>query len=158
MNNSRIFIDISVLVEYRKGNKLPFLNTMLADVDSLLCISQAVASEYLFHHLGIVGGKPPLTIKMSNSIAQTLQVRDPTPFLHLFTWLPDDPTMLPLATGFMSKYNLLPNDALILAAITVHDIPALASFDPDFAAPCRGEGIHLLQTPKDFEGFKKSLI
>jgi hypothetical protein len=35
--------------------------------------------------------------------------------------------------------------------------PALASFDPDFNDPCRGEDIRLLQTPGDFEVFKNSL-
>mgnify|MGYP001297363587 CR=1 FL=1 len=65
--------------------------------------------------------------------------------------------MLQPAVIFMSKYNLLPNDALILAACKTYNIPALASFDPDFIAPCRGEGIHLLQTPADFEVFKQSL-
>lgn len=57
----------------------------------------------------------------------------------------------------MSKYNLLPNDALLLAACKTHGIPAFASFDPDFIAPCRGEGIRLLQTPADFQLFKDSL-
>lgn len=154
--NNKIFIDSSVLVEYRKGNKLPFLDAMLADQETLLFISQAVTSEYLFHHLAIVGGKSPLAIKMKAGISPILQVRDPLPFLNLFTWLPDDPSMLQPAVEFMHKYNLLPNDALIIAAIAHHGIPALASFDPDFAAPCQGEGIRLLQMPEDFEAFKKS--
>jgi len=84
-------------------------------------------------------------------------MRPPLPFLHLFTWLPDDASMLPVAITFMAKYNLLPNDALILAACKLHGVRALASFDPDFNAPCQGEGILLLQTASDFEGFRASL-
>ncbi len=154
--SNEIFIDSSVLVEYRKGNQLPFLDAMLADNRFLLCISQAVTSEYLFHHLAIAAGKSPLAINMAGNIAQMLQTRDPLSFLRLFRWLPDDASMLPSSVELMAKYNLLPNDALILAACRLHHIPALASFDPDFMAPCQSEGIRLLQTPADFVLFKAS--
>jgi predicted nucleic acid-binding protein len=155
--NNKIFIDSSVLVEYHKGNNLPFLDAMLADKSCQMFISQAVTSEYLYHHLGIVGGKSPLAIKMGRDIEQVFQARSPRPFLNLFSWLPDDASMLGSAIELMSKYNFLPNDALILAAIRLHGIPALASLDPDFSVPCRAEGIHLLQTPADFEAFKAAL-
>jgi len=57
--NSKVFVDSSVLVEYRKGNNLPFLDAMLADKSCDLFLSQTVASEYLYHHLGVVAGKSP---------------------------------------------------------------------------------------------------
>ncbi|MBK9015489.1 MAG: PIN domain-containing protein [Saprospiraceae bacterium] len=82
----------------------------------------------------------------------------PLPFICLFSWLSDDASMLQTTVDFMSKYNLFPNDALILAACKLHGIKALASFDPDFNAPCQGEGIRLLQTSDDFEVFKQSLL
>jgi predicted nucleic acid-binding protein len=153
--SNKIFIDSSVLVEYRKGNHLPLLNALLADTASMLYISQAVVSEYLFHHLAMVGGKSPLAIKESRQVPEILVLRDPTPFLELFTWLPDEAAFLRPAVQFMATYNLLPNDALILAACKHHGIPAIASFDPDFAAPCQGEGIQLLQSVADFEEFQR---
>lgn len=152
--NSKIFVDSSVLVEYRKGNRLPLLNALLADVESTLFISQAVVSEYLFHHLAIVGGKSPLAIKAGKQVPEMLTLRDPIPFLELFTWLPDDAALLRSAVQFMATYNLLPNDALILAACRHHGIPAIASFDPDFIIPCEEEGIHLLRSVADFETFQ----
>lgn len=85
-----------------------------------------------------------------------LQQDDPTSFLSLFTYLPDSPALLPLTIQFMSNYNLLPNDALILAACKYHGVPALASFDPDFSAACRGEGIQLVQSVADFQIFKSA--
>lgn len=122
-----------------------------------LFINQTVVSEYLFHHVAINGGKSPRTLKETKSIPGVLQLDDPLPFLHLFTWLPDDAAMLPLAVSFMSNYNLLPNDALILAACKHHGIRAIASFDPDFSTACQGEGVQLLQTVSDFQKFRQSI-
>jgi len=151
--SNKILVDSSLLVEYRKGNHLEILNAMLAEGTCELLISQVVVSEYLFHHLAIVGGKSPRTIKENGDIFPVFEQRKPLPFLELFTWLPDDAAMLHPAVALMAKYNLLPNDALILALCKHHNIPAIASFDPDFIMPCRGEGIRLLQTVVDFESF-----
>lgn len=50
----------------------------------------------------------------------------------------------------MQKYNLLPNDALILATCKIHQIPQVASFDTkDFEKACKGEGIKLIQSIDD---------
>lgn len=50
----------------------------------------------------------------------------------------------------MQKYNLLPNDALILATCKIHQIPQLASFDTtDFEQACIGENIKLIQKVQD---------
>ncbi len=118
-------------------------------------ISQIVVSEYLFYHLAELGQKSPRTLKESNKIPEILKTIDPAPFLELFTWLPDEAAFLRPAAQFMATYNLLPNDALILAACKHHGIPAIASFDPDFAVPCQGEGIQLLQSVADFEEFQR---
>jgi predicted nucleic acid-binding protein len=45
----------------------------------------------------------------------------------------------------MAKYNLLSNDAIILATCKLHNIPNLASHDSDFEEACKGEGITLLK-------------
>ena len=46
---------------------------------------------------------------------------------------------------FMDKYNLLPNDAIILATCKLHGIPNLVSHDSHFDEPCKAEGITLLK-------------
>lgn len=155
--SNKLLVDSSLLVEYRKGNHLEVLDAMLAEPACELFISQTVVSEYLFHHLAIVGGKSPRTIKENGAIFSVIEQRNPVLFLDLFIWLPDDAAMLHPAVDLMAKYNLLPNDALILALCKHHDIPAIASFDPDFVIPCQGEGIHLLQTVGDFEGLLKEV-
>jgi predicted nucleic acid-binding protein len=50
----------------------------------------------------------------------------------------------------MQKYNLLPNDALILATFKIHQIQQIASFDStDFENACLGENIKLVQRIED---------
>jgi predicted nucleic acid-binding protein len=44
----------------------------------------------------------------------------------------------------MKKYNLLPNDAQILATCKIYGIAILASYDSDFATACQEEGITLM--------------
>lgn len=64
--NNKIFLDSSTLIEYRKGNHIDFFENIVGNSLWFPCISQIVVSEYLFHHLGVFGGKSPLSIKMSN--------------------------------------------------------------------------------------------
>jgi predicted nucleic acid-binding protein len=50
----------------------------------------------------------------------------------------------------MQKYNLLPNDALILATCKIYQIQQIASFDStDFEKACLGENIKLVQRIED---------
>lgn len=152
--SNRIFIDSSILVEYYKGAQQELLNVLFADDSLTLCINQAVVSEYLFYHLSISGGKAPLTLKANNLIPQILTAYDPFPLLNLMEWLPDGSHFLQPTIDFMRNYNLLPNDALILAFCKHYGIPALASHDTDFEPACKSEGIWLLKTEADLLQFK----
>jgi len=50
----------------------------------------------------------------------------------------------------MSKYNLLPNDALILADCKLNSIDALATYDiRDFSRACKQEEIKLINSISD---------
>lgn len=149
--NSSIFLDSSILVEYRKGTKTELLDQLLQHSKQLdLCISETVSSEYLFHLLALFGQKSPLTLKMNKSIGEYLNQANPNHLIHQFTWLTGDVNLHQQAVEIMSTYNLLPNDALILALCQFHQISALASYDSDFVAPCANLKITLLQTKKDF--------
>lgn len=152
MNN--IFLDSSVLVEFRKGARTELIEAILEDDRVTPCISQAGASEYLFHHLAIFGGKSPLSIKSDKDISAVMSQFDPAPFLSLFRWLSDDFGMLQLAVESMSKYGLLSNDALIIACCKWHNVQAIASFDSDFLVVCAAEGLSLLTTTEDFSSYK----
>jgi predicted nucleic acid-binding protein len=50
---------------------------------------------------------------------------------------------------FMKIYNLLPNDALILATCKLENIAILASYDTDFTKACLNEGIKLISKVED---------
>ena len=49
----------------------------------------------------------------------------------------------------MRKYNLLPNDALILASCKAQNIAVLGSHDSDFTAACAAEWIRLISKASD---------
>lgn len=148
---NKILLDSSILVEYRKGTHTDLLDAILLNFDWVPVITQTVVSEYLFHHLAIFSGKAPLTIKMAKEVSHYLKLGDPFLFLSQFEYLIDSPRLLKLAVEYMGKYNLLPNDALILGNAKSHQIAALASFDPDFSYPCQEEGIRLVDNVNRFK-------
>lgn len=151
--SNKVFLDSSILIEYRKGVKTELLDLLLDKANLRLFISQTVASEYLFYLLAIFGGKAPLTLKVNQEIGLTLQKAQPDSLVEKIQWLPDNDSLFPTAVQLMSQHNLLPNDALILALCKLHDITVIASYDPDFMEPCRHLNITLLQSKNDFEAF-----
>jgi uncharacterized protein len=153
MNNKSILIDSSILIEYYKNAQTALLDELLRAKEVTLFISQVVLSEYLFHCLAVDGGKSPLSIKQSNDIGKTLAYSNHAAFLKQFVYLRDNNLLVEDAISYMSKFNLLPNDALILSLCSLHRIPAIASYDSDFSPACRELGIALLQTTADFEAF-----
>lgn len=151
--SNKVFLDSSMLIEYRKGAKTELLDCLLDEANLELLISQTVASEYLFYLLAIFGGKAPLTLKVTQEIGLTLQKAQPDSLIEKIQWLPDNDSLFSTAAQLMSEYNLLPNDALILALCQLHDITVVASYDPDFMEPCRHLNITLLQSKSDFDAF-----
>lgn len=101
--------------------------------------------EFTFHLLAIEGGKAPRTLKENRTIQALLRANPPDILLNLFTFLPDSSQTISVYIDLMAKYNLLPNDALILSACVLNNIPFLASYDlTDFENACVGEGIRLI--------------
>jgi uncharacterized protein len=155
--SSSIFVDSSILVEYYKGTKTELLETLLLEIpETRLFICQTTLSEYFFQCLKIDSGKAPLTVKSSGKIAETLSASDHKEFLSLFDYLSDEESLRDLCPEMMSKYNLLPNDALILSICKLNGINVLASYDAnDFQVACAAEGIILLQSSADLEVLKQ---
>ena len=110
--SSSIFLDSSLLIEYRKGAQTELFEAIIADLNWQPYISQTVASEYFFFHLAIFSGKAPLTIKSNNDIGHVLASGAPEDFLMQFNWLSDFKNMPVPAIQFMGKYNLLPKRCL----------------------------------------------
>lgn len=125
-----------------------------------LYICQTVVSEYLFQCLIIdSGGTPsPLTLKRNGKIPDLIRNDDHADFLTQFNCLHGDSAIFSLAPQLMERYNLLPNDAIILGLCKFHEIKVIASFDrTDFIDFCQDEGIVLISSVADFEAYKSSL-
>ncbi|MBY0426441.1 MAG: PIN domain-containing protein [Cytophagales bacterium] len=141
--NNSIFIDSSVLIEYRKGTKTDLLEYIF-DNNFTPVIGQPVVSEFLYHNLAIFSGKSPLAVKSSGQIKPIISQSDHMGFLGLFKFIPDDENILNDVVELMGQYNLLPNDGIILALCKHHQIKKLASFDSDFILACEKVGIALV--------------
>ncbi|HMN89998.1 MAG TPA: type II toxin-antitoxin system VapC family toxin [Saprospiraceae bacterium] len=155
MSSKAVFVDSSILIEYYKNTQTALLDKLLDTQHIQVCISQIVVSEYLFHCLGIDGGKSPLSVKQAKSIATVLSNGNHAVFLKQFSYLQDSNLLVERVPELMSQYNLLPNDALILSLCQIHQIPAVASYDTDFKNACVGLNIALLQNVSDYNNFLK---
>lgn len=145
----KIFIESSVLVEYLKGNQIALLEQLISS-DHELYTNVIVYSEFIFYYLATIGEKSPLTIKEKKQIKDIIQKYEPIDVFSYFTILPIENEITLLSYDYMQKYNLLPNDALILATTKVNEIEYLASFDKnDFQQPCKDERITLIMSAAD---------
>lgn len=147
--SNKIFIDSSILIEFRKGSKSELLSAIFSSDQWTPTIPSVVVSEYLFHHLAIFSGKSPLSVKSSRTISQYIRQGNPDSFLANFRMLPELHFLIEEVADMMGKYNLLPNDAMILAHCKSVDIHYIASHDSDFAIPCKEESIKLINKSED---------
>jgi predicted nucleic acid-binding protein len=144
----KIFLDSSVLIEYEKQTKTELLQRLVQS-DHQILINPIVASEYLYQLLGILGGRSPMSICESGKINEVLSLHDTKTFLTGFQFLAIPEDALRLSVDFMKKYNLLPNDALILASCKIQEVKVLVSYDSDFYQSCVAEGIQLITKVSD---------
>ena len=140
---NKVFVDSSLLIEAEKGNFTDFLHDLYFDSSVQLCINDIIVSEFLFHFIGLQTGKAPLTINEKKEISKVIEIYNEDELLTNFEFLPTSKEIISIIPAFMSKYNLLPNDAIILATCKINGIRFLASYDADFLVPCNEEGITL---------------
>lgn len=140
----KVFIDSSVLIEFENGRNQELLTKLLEKPSLNLCLNSVVASEYFYKLLGILAGKSPMSVCESGKINEVLSEHDTQLFLTYFTLLDTPKEAIVLGLSFMRTYNLLPNDALILATCKLQNIVVFASLDSDFAVACRLENIRLI--------------
>lgn len=135
--NNKIFIDSSVLIEALKGNKVSFYEKLVSDINTENFINETVVSEYLYFVLGFGGGVSPRTLKEKQQVGAILAASESlTTILSDFSFATADLWVLREVPALMATYNLLPNDAIILATCKIHNITKLASHDSDFILPC----------------------
>ena len=142
---NNIFIDISVLIEAYKGNKVKFYDSLFSNVGNQFFINDIVLSESVYFILGFHSGVSPRTMQQRNAIGSPINNEiEQIDILQEFNFLSGNYSFLSGIPQLMAKYNLLPNDAIILATCKLHETK-LASHDADFIIPCESENIELLR-------------
>jgi uncharacterized protein len=146
---NKIFLDSSIFIEPLKGNKVNFYQSLISDLRLDLFINDIVVSEYLYYILAFNSEVSPKTLQRKGKIRQAMESEfEIINALNNFTFLSGNQSFLSEVPQLMAKYNLLPNDATILATCKLHGIK-LASHDSDFIFPCRQENIELLRDVSD---------
>jgi len=145
---NKVLIDSSILIENRKGNFVNFLHDLFFDNSIQVCINDIVVSEFLFYFIILQTGKAPLTIKEKKQIDKVIEIYQQDELLKNFEFIPSDKEIISMVPMLMQKYNLLPNDAIIIATCKINNITTIASLDADFIIPCKEEGIILLTPQK----------
>lgn len=142
---NRIFMDSSVLIESLKGNKVDFYKKIISDLNNEVFVNDMVVSEYLYYILGFSAGISPRTLQQRGKIKDTLSNESKIiSTIKNFNFISPNEKILIEVPLLMSDYNLLPNDAIILATCKLHGIK-LASHDSDFIIPCKSENIELIR-------------
>jgi predicted nucleic acid-binding protein len=145
----KLFLDSSILIEYIKGNKTDLLD-ILIDRNEDLFINHIVFSEFIFHFLAVSSGISPLNLKRNKQIHASLSKFSLEKFIENFGILEMDENILFFSYEIMKRYNLLPNDALIIATSKISKIDAICSFDSDFIDVCKAEEISLISSLNNY--------
>ncbi|MBN8825720.1 MULTISPECIES: PIN domain-containing protein [unclassified Spirosoma] len=114
-----IFLDSSILIEHSKGNRKELMIELLSRAR---------------------------TLQEAQRIPDILGSHDPRSLLNLFEQATDQHPPANVVIRLMKAYNMLPNDAIILAHCLTANISYLASYDSDFQLACQEEGITLIDS------------
>lgn len=137
----KIFLDSSILVEYIKDDKKILLEELLSR-NLQLAYNSTVLSEYIYYFIGYYGTKSPRTLKENHRVQYVLSEQNPLILLTSLEQITENYPTADSVLRLMKTYNMLPNDAIILAHCLTTGIRYLVSYDvTDFATPCREEGI-----------------
>jgi len=145
----KIFIDSSVLIEFESGRRQELLE-LLSNSNNDLYINSIVLSEYIYRLLVILAEKSPMSVAESGKIGETLNKHETKLLLSRFEYINIPKLAMLQSIDFMKNYNLLPNDALIIATCKIENISVLDSYDSDFTKACLKEGIKLIAKVEDF--------
>jgi len=141
---NRIFLDSSIFIEPLKGNKVDFYKLLISNLENELYINDVVLSEYLYYVLAFNSDVSPKTLHRKNQIEDVIEQKpEIIRALNNFILLSSDQSFIKEVPRLMAEYNLLPNDAIILATCKLHGAK-LASHDSDFIIPCQSENIDLI--------------
>jgi predicted nucleic acid-binding protein len=126
-----VFIDSSVFLDFLEGKEKA--KTLLEEYSGLEgCINDIVFSEVLFVYIKAETGKKSYELKKQPELVKSVELNDIVELLGRYRTLDVGEAVKSGAAGFIKKYGLLPNDALIAATCKHYGINKIATFDPDF--------------------------
>jgi predicted nucleic acid-binding protein len=129
-----IFFDSNIIVEGLKGNKIA--TQIIARLKTIstkrIFINEVVWSETVYQ----------LCIKRGLDKSKIFS------FLNSFFFLTIKEDVINYAENLIAKYNLAPNDALILSTCKYYSIGYLVSLDKDFKKACKDDVIILINSPE----------
>ena len=126
-----VFIDSSVFLDFLEGKERA--KALLEEYSGLEgCINAIVFSEVLFVYIKAETGKKSYELKKEPEFVKSVELGDIAELLERYRTLDIGEAVNSEAKGFITKYGLHPNDALIAATCKHHGIKKIATFDPDF--------------------------
>lgn len=155
--NNKIFLDSSILIEFIKGRQVDLFEFLVLHFPNNLYVNEITYSEVVYHYIGNLAKKSPLTLKEKNLIS-TFTDKIIRNILLEFNYISSTKNPYPIFLQYMSTYNLLPNDALILATCKLNNIDMLASFDSDFKTACKNEKIKFIDNIEIIESIVKNKL
>ncbi len=156
----KCLIDSCIFIENFKGIK-KVNELFLKVVENFECfITEIVFSEVFYKVIGLKGEKSPLTLKNRREISTLLKKAEIKTYMELLTMfktLEANKNILQEAYNLAVRYNLLPNDALLLASCKHYKIDCLISVDKkDFAVPCEREKVVLVSSVEKLSSIYKT--
>ncbi len=144
MGDLKAFADSNVIINHLEGKlDLSELRSKYA-----LYSNAIVFSEVFLVYLKAITGKKSYELKKNPEliVEKKDELEELFMLFEIFEELEINKEIRNLAYGFVKKYGLLPNDALILATCKFYGIKYLISFDGDFERVCKEEGIELVDS------------
>ena len=128
---SGVFIDSSVFLDFLEGKEKA--RVLLAEYSGLEgCINVIVFSEVLFVYIKATTGKKSYELKKKPELVKSVELTDIVELLGRYRTLDVEEAVTKEAEELITKYGLLPNDALIAATCKHYGINKIATTDPDF--------------------------
>jgi len=126
-----VFIDSSVFLDFLEGKEKAKI--LLEEYSGLEgCINDVVFSEVVFVYIKAETGKKSYELKKQPDLVKSVELNDLVELLGRYRTLDVGEAVKSEAERLITKYGLLPNDALIAATCKHYNIEKIATSDPDF--------------------------